>query len=163
MYEHLDEISQHASECLAELTPASPRLISEMRTSNPNCPEEYFQFLEERGFGGLEEGFMFQFEEGLIDAEKDLFFDREIYKFGAKGPIKIFGSEISGINYGFDSGFDWKLAQVEPNRLVTHLNISFKKFVEGMFVCYPNFPVSFSNGKWRLATGEEYSWPLNKK
>ena len=47
---------------------------------------------------------MFFFEESLVDAESELFFDKEIYKCGAKGPIKIFGSEWSGINYGFDTG-----------------------------------------------------------
>lgn len=100
---------------------------------------------------------MFFFEGALVDAELELFHDKEIYKYGAKGPVKLFGSEWSGMNYGFDTGDGWRLVQIDTDRTVKSLNLSFKKFIEGMFVCYPDFPVSYEFGKWKVATGEEYS------
>lgn len=157
MFEHLDGISENSSELLGDLTPVTTQNVNALREKYPNCPDGYFHFLEERGVGGLEDGEMFFFEESLVDAESELFLDKEIYKFGAKGPIKIFGSEWSGFNYGFDTGDEWALVQVDTDRTVKKLDISFKKFIEGMFVCYPDYPVSYDDGKWTVATGEEYS------
>jgi len=157
MFKHLDTISSNAAELLKDLTPVSEKNISTIKSKHPGCPTEYLLFIKERGGGGLEKGEMFFFEDQLVDAETELFYDKEIYNLGAKGAVKIFGSECSGINYGFDIGNKWSLVQVNPDRTVTKLNLSFKRFIEGMFVCYPDFPVSYSNEKWTVATGEEFS------
>lgn len=157
MFEHLDNLTMSSASLLADLRPLDEHEVERLREEFPCCPEDYFVFLIERGAGELEDGDMFFFERHLVDAVGELFRDQEICKLGAKGPVKIFGSEWSGINYGFDAGDNWSLVQVDTDRTVKKLKLTFKEFVEGMFVCYPDFPVSYNAGKWRVATGEEYS------
>lgn len=157
MFEHLEDFGVATTVFLADLRPLSDNEINALREQFLDCPDEYFAFLAERGTGELEEGLMFFFQNGLIDAENDLFRDKKIYDFGAKGPIKIFGYDGNETSYGFDTGMDWRLVAVDSSRIVKHLSLSFVQFIEGLFVCYPDYPVSYDGGKWKVATGEEYS------
>ena len=157
MFEHLDHLGLESVGFLADLRPLDEDEVGALREKFPDCPEEYFAFLTERGAGELEEGLMFFFQNGLIDAEDDLFKDRKIYEFGAKGPVKIFGDDGNETSYGFDTGMGWGVVSVDSSRIVKHLSLSFMQFIEGLFVCYPDYPVSCDYGKWKVATGEEYS------
>lgn len=159
MFEHLDHFGLEPVGFLSDLKPLDETKVDALRKQFPDCPDEYFAFLAERGAGELEEGLMFFFLNGLIDAENDLFKDREIFKFGAKGPVKIFGDDGNETSYGFDTGADWGIVSVDSSRIVKHLSLSFVQFIEGLFVCYPDYPVSYDDGKWKVATGEVYSLP----
>jgi hypothetical protein len=134
---------------LDSLTPVSESEILALSYLYPSCPVEYLEFIRERGVGALiDNGEHFVFESHLLSAEQEYFQDREIYSRGAKGDVLIFGWESGGTAFGFDVGDNWQLVEVDEYRTVTKLGLSFKRFVEGMLVCYPQIPMSYSAGRW---------------
>ncbi len=140
------------------LQKANPEMIDGERAKYPHCPESYWQFLLERGFGSLQQdGEPFFFEKTLRSAEKDYFMDRLIYENGAKGDVMIFGSESMGTAYGFDSGDDWNLVEVDEFRIVTVLDLTFEEFVVGLVLCYPQIPMKRENEEWIDGVGTHYT------
>lgn len=91
-----------------------------------------------------------------LSAEKEYYLDQRIHDGGGKGDILVFGIDSTGIAFGFDTGDDWCLVEVGNYRIANKLDLSFEEFVVGIFVCYPDFPVTCNKGKWITATGEEY-------
>ena len=104
----------------------------------------------------LDEGEHFVFERRLLSAEHEYFKDRQIYDHGASGDVWIFGWENMGTAYGFDSGDGWRLVQIDEYRIVIKLKLSFKEFVEGLIVCYPQIPMEYTNGVWKDGVNRNY-------
>ncbi|MDO5658160.1 MAG: hypothetical protein Q4G36_07535 [Paracoccus sp. (in: a-proteobacteria)] len=153
MYEHLDTLTESSAQLLSSLKPLCAESIEAIRASFPECPSDYLAFIAERGAGEMEDGLMFFFRGGLVDAAADVFGDDEIY---SKGAVKIFGDDGSETSYGFDTGANWHLVSVDSFRIVNHLPLTFGEFIEGLLICYPNYPVGFDGEGWRAATGERY-------
>jgi hypothetical protein len=157
MFENLETLRQDLKPMFGRLRKASPQTIAEMRKQYPGCPESYWAFMLERGAGAVEQdGEPFFFEERLLSAETELYFDRQIYDNGAKGDVMIFGHESMGTSYGFDSGDGWKLVEVDEFRIVTSLDLSFEEFVAGLVLCYPQIPMRVENGEWIDGVGARY-------
>lgn len=154
MYEHLENLTEHAAQLLSGLKPLSGDGLKSIQENFPGCPSDYVAFMAERGAGEMEDGLMFFFRESLVDAADDVFGDDEIYASGARGPVKIFGDDGNETSYGFDTGADWQLVAINSFRQVTHLSLTFGEFVEGLLCCYPNYPISFDGKVWFTATGE---------
>lgn len=156
-----------AKRCLMlGLEPMTPGSVASAKGGFPNCPESYWSFLMEIGAGKIKEPdepenfpAHFAFLKRLLSAEKEYYFDRRIYEGGAKGDIMIFGVDSAGIAFGFDTGDGWRIVEVDNYGIVNKLSLPFEAFVLGVFVCYPDIPVSYADGKWKAATGEEYSLP----
>lgn len=160
MFERLDSIRPDLQPMFRGLQQVDAEIINAERAKYPHCPEAYWRFLLERGFGGLQQaGEPFFFERTLRSAEKDYFLDSLIYENGAKGDIMIFGSESMGTAYGFDSGNDWRLVEADELRTVTALDLSFEEFVLGLVLCYPQIPIKRENGDWVDGVGTRYSLP----
>lgn len=140
---------------LSALTPHSTSDVAAIAEKWPSCPTDYLTFLIERGSGPLiHEGEHFLFVHNLLSAEKEYYGDRLIYDYGAKGDIMIFGWESSGTAYGFDSGDEWHLVEVDEFRIVTRLGLSFRQFVEGLLICYPQIPMRYESGVWFDGVGQ---------
>lgn len=103
-----------------------------------------------------QDGEPFYFEERLISAESELYQDRQIYEGGAKGDVMIFGHESMGTAYGFDTGDDWKLVEVDEFRIVTGLNLSFQQFIVGLVLCYPQIAMKVEGQEWIDGLGMRY-------
>lgn len=95
----------------------------------------------------------FEFLEHFLSAEKEYYFDQEVYGLGAKGGVLIFGVESAGGVFGFDAGDDYQIVVIDNYRIVKKLFLSFEAFAVGVFACYPDFPTEYSSGKWRTANG----------
>jgi hypothetical protein len=54
------------------------------------------------------------------------------------------------------SGDEWRLVEVDNMRLITRLDLTFKQFIEGLFVCYPQFPKRYFDKKWFDSAGTTY-------
>ncbi|WP_237226385.1 hypothetical protein [Rubinisphaera sp. JC750] len=157
MYEHLESLRPDQGPLLASLSPSSDPEIQAVVDAHPSCPAEYLQFLRERGAGAmLDEGEHFVFERQLVSAEREYFQDKQIYDHGAKGDVLIFGWESMGTAYGFDTGDDWQIVEIDGDRTVTKLDLSFKQFVEGLLVCYPQIPTKYGAGKWEDGVKRQY-------
>jgi hypothetical protein len=158
MYENLKKLHVQAADFLTNFEPSDGASIEAMKREYPACPQSYARFLYEVGQGFCDEGELhFEFFDGLKDAERDSFFDDQIYQFGAKGAIKLFGTDMCSSYFGFDTGQDWKLVEVTADHYVETHNIDFKSFVEGMFVCAPYMPIKHEDGIWYNAAGEQYT------
>ncbi|WP_147290477.1 hypothetical protein [Pannonibacter phragmitetus] len=157
MYENLEDLNTLGGALFERLAPVAPDQILELRRRWSDAPSDYFEFLQERGCGDIKEN-EFSFPlltvwPYLISAAKDYFGDDSIYKDGpyepgAKGEIWLFGSDSTGAAIGFDSGDNWRLLEVDNMRWITRLDLSFRQFIEGLLVCYPQRPVRFSDGVW---------------
>ncbi|MCR9296034.1 MAG: hypothetical protein NXI32_25240 [bacterium] len=157
MYEHLESLRPEVGQLLAALTPHSEFEVQAMSDAKPSCPDQYLQFLRERGTGALiDNGEHFVFEGKLVSAEHDYFQDLQIYDHGAKGDVLIFGWESIGTAYGFDTGDDWRIVEIDEYRTVTKLELTFKQFVEGLLVCYPQIPMKYYSGIWEDGTKRQY-------
>ena len=157
MYEHLETLRPEQGPLLASLIQRSDAEIQAVIDAYPSCPAEYIQFLRERGSGALlDDGEHFVFERRLVSAEHDYFQDKQIYDHGAKGDVLIFGWESMGTAYGFDTGDDWQIVEIDEYRTVTKLELSFKQFVEGLLVCYPQIPMKHRSGKWEDGVKRQY-------
>lgn len=88
----------------------------------------------------MEGGFHFTFLRCPIDAEKEVFNDDLVKRNGAVGPVCVFGHDQSGLTFGFDSGMNWKILEIDEDREVVPLKLTFKEFVEGLLVKYPQTP-----------------------
>lgn len=133
----------------------------------PGIPADYILFLKEIGFGDLKEidepenyPPHIKFLEFPISAEKQYFFDRIIYDGGAVGDVIIFGIDSTGVAFGFDSGKAYQIVEVDSYRICTPLELTFEQFAKGIFVCYPDIPVSFDGKNWKNALGEECNFDL---
>lgn len=156
-FESLEALRPDVKPLFRQLRKAPAERISRMRQAHPECPESYWQFLSERGSGPLEQdGTPFTFEEELLSAEKDVFGDGEIYSNGAKGDLLLFGHESMGVYYGFDTGKQWGLVEVDEFRIVTPMHLSFDEFVVGLVLCYPQIAIKVHGGEWFDATGNSY-------
>lgn len=132
--------------------------VAGLQALHPHVPVPYWKFLEERGHGWLkDDGFAFmKIEERPLSAIEDVFGDHEILALGAKGDIIIIGNELSGVAFGFDTGDDWKMVEVEADRTVTPLDIDFYHFILGVVVCYPQTPRRYANGTWYDILNQPY-------
>lgn len=149
---------------------ANFRIIDENRAkfiekTFPGIPADYILFLKEVGFGDLKEigepenyPPHIKFLEFPISAEKQYFSDKRIYDGGAVGDIIIFGIDSTGAAFGFDSGKDYQIFEVDSYRICTPLELKFEYFAKGIFACYPDIPVSFDGKKWKNALGEEFDF-----
>lgn len=166
MYENLETLNALGPALLRGLRPLGDDDLHEVRQLSQHFPPDYLSFLNERGHGVINE------DDGSfpllvvghrpIDAAKEYFGDELIYADGpygegAKGLVWLFGTDSTGTAFGFDSGDDWRLVEIDNARCITRLELTFKQFIEGLFVCYPQTPVSFSSGIWRDSAGDTYS------
>ncbi|PLR65234.1 hypothetical protein QCBJ_00275 [Pseudomonas sp. QC2] len=168
MYEKLEVFNALGCALLERLTPVSSGEISVIRQQWPAAPDEYFAFMQERGHGEIKEDDcalpLLTIQPMLLSAKADYFGDDGIYKDGpyeacAKGEVWLFGWDSVGTAFGFDSGDNWRLLEIDNMRWITRLDLSFCQFVEGLLVCYPQRPVSFANGVWRDSGDVSYSAP----
>jgi len=168
MYEKLEVFNALGCALLERLTPVSSGEISVMRQQWPAAPDEYFAFIQERGHGEIKEDdralLLLTIQPMLLSAKADYFGDDGIYKdgpyeSGAKGEVWLFGWDSVGTAFGFDSGDNWRLLEIDNMRWITRLDLSFCQFVEGLLVCYPQRPASFANGVWRDSGDVSYSAP----
>jgi len=166
VYKNLENLNPLGLLLLSNLQPMAADALNEIRQLSPNFPEEYLIFLQEHGFGIMREDEsslpLLVINQQPIDAAKDYFGDDLIYSDGpyepgAKGTVWLFGSDSMGNAFGFDSGDNWSLMEIDNFRSITRLKLNFKQFIEGLFVCYPQKPISFSSGIWRDSGGGEYS------
>ena len=157
MYEKLEILNPLGRDLLKRLTPVPPEQVLAMRQRWPDAPNEYFAFMQERGNGEIKENGsalpLLTIQPLLLSAATDYFGDDGVYKDGpyepgAKGGVWLFGSDSTGTAVGFDSGDNWRLLEVDNMRWITRLDLSFRQFLEGILVCYPQRPVRFVNGTW---------------
>jgi hypothetical protein len=160
MFETLESLQTGHKGLLSQLQSVPKDRVRAMQNFYPGCPESYWNFLIERGTGFLSEEvndpFFFCFNEKLMSAEKDYFLDRQIYENGAKGDILIFGFENMGTAYGFDTGDEWKMVEVDELRIVTPLMLSFHQFVVGLVLCYPQIAIMVAEDEWVDGVGTRY-------
>jgi len=125
----------------------------------PICPTEYWEFLKERGSGSLMDGGLsvMVVENGPQSAISDVFGDELILQYGAQSDVLIFLAEMSGMAYGFDTGDDSRIVEVDPDRTVSRLEIDFFHFMIGIDVCFPQIPHRYSDGRWYDIIGNSYS------
>ena len=168
MYENLEALSTLGNGLLARLTPVSSAEINMLRQQWPAAPSEYFAFMQDRGHGEIKEDDcslpLLTIHPTLLSASADYFGDDGIYQDGpyeegAKGDVWLFGWDSTGTAFGFDSGDEWRLLEIDNMRWITRLELSFCQFIEGLLVCYPQRPVSFLDGIWRDSGGVSYSVP----
>jgi hypothetical protein len=155
MYEHLKGRKNFS--LLSNLRPLSEGEISASLFDGHAFPESYSAFLREIGVGVLVDD-SFVFLERPLDAAKDIYLDEQIYckgtyELGARGVVWVFGTDSVGTSFGFDSGDDWRLVEVDNYRLVERLGLEFQEFVEGLLACHPQSPKYFSAGKWFDSAG----------
>jgi hypothetical protein len=160
MFEHLESIRSDLKPMFGRLRKLTADEIEPMRKLYPQCPAAYWAFLMERGAGALEQdGEPFFFEDHLVSAETELYRDRLIYDNGAKGDVMFFGSESMGTAYGFDSGDNWRLVEVDEFRIVTPLSLTFEQFIDGLILCYPQIAISVEGKEWIDGVGTRYQLP----
>lgn len=120
-----------------------------------NLPEAYIVFLER--FGSVQfrdpgdpDNYPPNFEllSAPLLATSEVFQDEQIYSYGARGEVFVFGFESDGVAYGFDSGNHNALVVIDLDRSVEILEIKFEEFMLGLLVCYPQIPERFENGMW---------------
>lgn len=161
MFEKLEAIRPDLKPMFGGLRKADPHVVHQMRAQHPECPDSYWSFLLERGTGTVEqEGEPFYFQERLLSAELEVFRDRQIFDNGARGDVMIFGHESMGTAYGFDTGRDWSLVEVDEMRIVTPLALTFAEFVEGLVLCYPQIAIKTVDGEWIDGVGNRYTLSL---
>ena len=173
MYEHLESLNSIAPELLSELRPLTPNELEDLLKISKSFPMDYLIFLKERGHGVWNENESslpaLVFVNCPINAAKDYYFDDQIYTnnssdSGAKGVVWIFAMDSVGTAFGFDSGDNWRLLEIDNYRNINHIEMTFKQFIEGCIVCYPQTPIRYSgNGIWIDMCGEAYSIPSFKK
>ncbi len=157
MFEKLETIRPDLEPMFGRLRKADTNALREMMAQHPGCPDSYWAFVLERGTGAVEqEGEPFYFEERLLSAEFEVFQDRQIYDNGARGDVMVFGHESMGTTYGFDTGRDWSLVEVDEMRIVTPLALTFEEFVVGLVLCYPQIAMTVANGEWIDGVGKRY-------
>ncbi|WP_454674023.1 hypothetical protein [Achromobacter pestifer] len=117
MYENLDSLDPNGI-FLKGLAPLSLNELEGIREAWPGIPEDYLQFLYEKGAGLMDDGFHFVFLRVPLNAESDVFNDDLIYVHGAMGKVCVFGHDQSGLTFGFDTGSNWRLVQVDEYREV---------------------------------------------
>lgn len=168
MYENLEALNALGRALMERLRPVSSDEAYVMRQQWPLAPNEYFAFMQERGHGEIKEEDsalpLLTIQPMLRPAAADYFGDDGIYKDGpyeqgAKGEVWLFGWDSTGTAFGFDSGDNWRLVEIDNMRWITRLDLSFCQFIEGLLVCYPQRPVSFSNGTWRDSGDVAYNAP----
>ncbi|MBK8287035.1 MAG: hypothetical protein IPK97_20415 [Ahniella sp.] len=166
MYENLDKLNMLAPVLLRELRPLGADALDDIRQLSQRFPAEYLSFLHERGYGVMKEDVssfpLLVVNQRPVDAARDYFGDDLIYsdgpyEEGAKDVVWIFGLDSTGTAFGFDSGDSWRLLEIDNSRCITRLDLTFKQFIEGLFICYPQRPIGFSSGIWRDSGGVEYS------
>ena len=159
MFEQLEKLRPDLDPMFDELTKASPDFVRSMKRSHPRCPDSYFSFLLERGTGALtQDGEFFFFDEQLLSAE-EFFGEHRIYEQGAIGDVMLFGREHMGIAYGFDTGAEWRLVEVDEFQIVSQLSLSFEQFVAGLVLCYPQIPVRAEGTELIDCVGTRYRIP----
>jgi hypothetical protein len=132
MFENLESIRPDLAKMFGRLRKVSRDSVDLMRKQYPGCPDSYWSFLMEMGVGPIEQdGEPFRFEECLLNAATELYQDDLIYENGAKGVVMIFGHESMGTAYGFDTGDNWSLVEIDEFRVVTRLGLNFEQFVIG--------------------------------
>ena len=157
MFEHLETLRPDLKPMFGRLRKIPQDVVATMQERLPECPHAYWTFLLERGAGVIEQdGEPFCFEERLMSAETELYYDRLIYENGAKGDVIIFGHESMGTAYGFDTGDGWKLVEVDEFRIVTPLELTFEQFVIGLVLCYPQIAMKVESGEWVDGIGTRY-------
>lgn len=165
MYEKLEAFNALACALLERLTPVSSGDVSGMRQQWPAAPDDYFTFMQERGHGEIKEddcALSLLTIQSILCPAADYFGNDEFYKdgpyeSGAKGEVWLFGWDSTGTAFGFDSGDGWRLLEIDNMRWITRLDLSFRQFVEGLLVCYPQRPISFANGVWRDSGDVSYT------
>lgn len=165
MYENLEAFNALACALLERLTPVSSGDVSVMQQQWPAAPDEYFSFMLERGHGEIKEddcALPLLTIQSTLRPAADYFGDYGFYRDGpyepgAKGKVWLFGWDSTGTAFGFDSGDNWRLLEIDSLRWITRLDLSFCQFVEGLLVCYPQRPASFANGVWRDSGDVSYT------
>ena len=161
----MNSLSENAAELLSNFEPASSEKMQNILAKTPSLPEDYYQFIKEVGSGNMvyDGDDHFSFESVPIDAAKELFQDEVIYDSKipydgpAKGTVWVFGFDSGGASVGFDSGDENRLVEIAADRTIIKFdrNMTFKRFIEGLIVCYPQTGYKYENGIWYGWKGEE--------
>ena len=164
MFSDKNELPMDQQALIAGLSPLNDEAVEHACSIGSCLPEGYAEFLKNFGAGKIKApsepaNFPAHFEvlKVLRSAEKDYFQDRIIYEHGAHGDVLIFGVESTGICYGFDSGNNNALVQVDNYRIVQKLDLDFDEFIFGIVACYPDFPEKYENGLWVNDLGDQFS------
>jgi hypothetical protein len=117
MFEHLEQLQPLRVNLLNYLQLLPALASADIREQWPLAPDEYFIFMEERGFGIIKEYEntlpLIIINSSLVNADKDYYGDSQIYQDGpcepgAKGVVWLFGTDSTGTAFGFDSGDEWR-------------------------------------------------------
>lgn len=139
MYAHLETLDKKGG-LLDDLKPLSQVEIESISKKWPGIPDQYIQFLRERGSDGMEEGFHFVFFKEPLDAGKDIFKDDLVNKHGTKGSVCVLGHDQTGLTFGFDACDNWRILEIDEYRESIPLELNFLQFVEGLLKEYPQTP-----------------------
>lgn len=164
MFEEIRELSADQLSLITDLKPLSANQVFSLQEEFPGCPDGYWKFLFQVGYGKIKEpsepeNFPAHFEylERPLSAERNYYQDKRIYEGGAQGDILIFGVESTGTAFGFDTGDNYQIVEVDNYRIVRKLDLDFKAFTLGLLACYPDFPQQYQFGKWFNDLGDEFS------
>ncbi|MFK0378908.1 hypothetical protein [Pandoraea sp. NPDC090278] len=165
MYENLKPLQPKGIPLLEDVVPLQEPEIAAIVARLPGIPNEYLVFLKEVGVGVWKDQAdlsPYYFPRTPEDAARDHFKDTLIYEEydgnpGAFGTVWIFAYDCVGTGYGFDSGDNWKIVEIDTTRTITRLELSFRRFVEGLLVCYPLIPTQYSDGTWVDLAGDSHS------
>jgi hypothetical protein len=142
MYQHLDSLTAQMDRVwfFKDLSPLKPEELDLVTNRWPNLPADYISFLRERGAGPIEDGFHFNLLRMPLDASTEVFKDRLILERGAKGDVVIFGHDQAHSSYGFDTGNQNALVEVDEYRQVNAIPATFSQFLERLVTEYPQLP-----------------------
>ncbi len=164
MFSDENDLPTDQQALIAGLAPLSDEAVEKACSIGSCLPDAYRKFLKNFGAGKIKApnepaNFPAHFEvlEQLRSAEKDYFQDTMIFEHGALGDVLIFGVESTGICYGFDSGDNNAVVQVDNYRIVKKLDLVFEEFIFGIIACYPDFPEKYDNGLWVNDLGDRFS------
>jgi hypothetical protein len=164
MFSDRSHFAEEQQALISGLMPMSDEAVKGAVGAAQSVPSSYTKFLTNFGSGKIKppnepDRFPAHFEilERLRSAEKEYFQDTKIYEHGAKGDVLIFGTESTGICYGFDSGNNNAVVQIDNYRIVQNLDLDFEQLIFGIIACYPDFPESYGNGLWTNDLGDKFS------
>jgi len=164
MFSERSNFSKEQQALILGLTPMNDEAVKNAVYLAQNVPNSYIKFLKNFGAGKIKppnepDRFPAHFEilERLYSAEKEYFQDTRIYEQGAKGDVLIFGTESTGICFGFDSGNKNSVVRIDNYRIVENVALNFEQLIFGILACYPDFPETYENGIWSNDLGDKFS------
>ncbi|MEG3906115.1 MULTISPECIES: hypothetical protein [unclassified Microcoleus] len=159
--EFTSHLQKRIEDALSELAPLSPEEATGIAAQFPGIPQDYLDFLQLYGHGGLKLG---EYRDTWIRQEPVLaasYFNEELYyvtsDFPApRGDVIGFATDEVGALYGFDSGDGWRIVCVDGRRDVVRFELTFVEFIAGVVCCHPYMPVARISGGWVDGVGERF-------